>query len=411
MQTNITNRTLGSIKPQDKPYEIRDTGLKGLILRVQPSGVMTYYLEFKRGKRVRVGRADAITPVQARDIAKLTLADVYHGQDPTIKNALSDSPTYLEFLEASKEELLAHLRTGKETYYRLKNTFTELHDLKLSEINVAVVDKWRLRRKTDGRKLASINRELNDLRALLGRAVRQDLLEKHPLEKLKAYKIDSCAKVRFLGVDEEARLRCALNDREKAMVAARANCNVWRLERGYKLYATIEDGAFADHLKPAVLLSLNTGLRRGELFALKWLDVDFERNNLTVVGESAKSGKTRHVPLNEEAAAILRAWKKQSEIKDTLVFAGKDGKPFNDVRTSWVGALKDAKVENFRWHDLRHTFASNLVMRGVDLNTVRELLGHSDYKMTLRYAHLAPEHKAAAVNKLVAPIVASSVVS
>jgi site-specific recombinase XerD len=72
----------------------------------------------------------------------------------------------------------------------------------------------------------------------------------------------------------------------------------------------------------------------------------------------------------------------------------------HDVNTSWGNVLVDAKIENFRWHDMRHHFASHLVMAGVDLNTVRELLGHADLKMTLRYAHLAPEHKAAAVAKL-----------
>ena len=75
--------------------------------------------------------------------------------------------------------------------------------------------------------------------------------------------------------------------------------------------------------------------------------------------------------------------------------------PLEDIKSAWLPLVGAAKVSAFRFHDLRHTFASKLVMAGVDLNTVRELLGHADLKMTLRYAHLAPEHKAAVVAKLV----------
>jgi site-specific recombinase XerD len=97
----------------------------------------------------------------------------------------------------------------------------------------------------------------------------------------------------------------------------------------------------------------------------------------------------------------LAEWRRQC-LGDGLVFANPDtGKPFDNVNKAWDGILSLAKIDKFRWHDMRHHFASKLVMKGVDLNTVRELLGHADIKMTLRYAHLVPEHKVNAVAKLV----------
>lgn len=138
---------------------------------------------------------------------------------------------------------------------------------------------------------------------------------------------------------------------------------------------------------------------------------------MTVQGPTAKSSTTRHIPLNTEAAVTLRDWRtdlrelqrrakrvrKTKRSHEQLVFPGKNGAPLTHVRRAWESVLRSARIARFRLHDLRHTFASNLVMAGVDLNTVRELMGHSDISMTLRYAHLAPEHKAAAVAKLLNP--------
>jgi len=157
--------------------------------------------------------------------------------------------------------------------------------------------------------------------------------------------------------------------------------------------------AFADYLQPMVLLTLNTGLRRGEVLQLRWTDIDLLQRKLVVRADNAKSSKTRYLPLNDEALTTLRRWRSGTESAE-WVFAGRDGGRMLAVKTSWKSVLQSAAITDFRWHDLRHHFASRLVMKGVDLNTVRELLGHSDLTMTLRYAHLSPEHKADAVAKL-----------
>jgi integrase len=172
----------------------------------------------------------------------------------------------------------------------------------------------------------------------------------------------------------------------------------WR----YQKYSDLNILTFADYLKPMFLVSINTGIPQGEMFNLCWNDINFERAILTVNGSNAKSGKTRYIPLNSEALLALKNWRaQQPNDNSTMVFQGKNGNRFNNIKKSWAALLNAAQITHFRWHDLRHHFASKLAMAGVDLNTIRELLGHADLKMTLRYAHLASEHKASAVEKLV----------
>ena len=139
---------------------------------------------------------------------------------------------------------------------------------------------------------------------------------------------------------------------------------------------------------------MNTGLRRGELLKFRWASVDFNRRLLTVEGRNAKSPQTRHGPLNDEAANVLRRWREQSGDKGR-VFEISTG-----FKSAWAKLLKRAAITRFRWHDLRNHFASRLVQRGVPLNTVRDLLGHSTVQMSLRYAHLAPDQRREAVAKL-----------
>ncbi len=203
-------------------------------------------------------------------------------------------------------------------------------------------------------------------------------------------------KVRYLSEGEEKALRKALQKYDIKIISGRDSANQLRKERGYKLLPSLHGAHYADHFSPIVLLALNTGLRRGELFNLQWEDINLKSKTLTVQGATAKSGETRHIPLNDEAVETLKNWKTQSK-KHERVFYGKNGARLNYIIKAWVNMIADAKIKDFRFHDLRHSFASNLVMKGAPLNTVRELLGHSDLKTTLRYAHLAPDHKADAV--------------
>jgi len=149
-------------------------------------------------------------------------------------------------------------------------------------------------------------------------------------------------------------------------------------------------------LKPVVILAVNTGMRHGEIFNLKWHDVDFKRDVICLL--ETKSGEKREVPMNEVVKNELIKVRKHP--KSPYIFCHPNGERVKDIRKSFWTALKKSDIKDFRFHNLRHTAASQLVMAGVDLNTVREILGHNTIEMTLRYAHLSPNHKKRAVDVL-----------
>ena len=148
--------------------------------------------------------------------------------------------------------------------------------------------------------------------------------------------------------------------------------------------------------KPLITVAVFTGVRRGELLGLKWRDLDFNQGLIHLL--VTKNGKQREVPMNEQVRQALLSIRKHP--KCPYVFVKRNGEPLKDVRRGFTAALKGAGIKDFRFHDLRHTFASQLAMSGVDLNTIRELLGHSDLKTTLIYAHLSKDHKLRAVKLL-----------
>ncbi|MDR3414277.1 MAG: site-specific integrase [Formivibrio sp.] len=181
-------------------------------------------------------------------------------------------------------------------------------------------------------------------------------------------------------------------------------------EEETKLLAVLQKN-WPEHI-PAFFLSIHTGMRAGEQFQLKWCDVSLDRRQISLA--KTKNGKARHIPLNAVALQALQERKraqqdyrvKQKEKGADLgepvyVFRDADEDPQHNYRRWFNEAQAEAKIKDYSWHCNRHTFASRLVMAGVDLRTVAELMGHSSIQMTMRYAHLAPQHNRAAVDRLV----------
>ena len=411
MRQKLTTTTVNRLQAAPTPYEVVDTELKGFLLRVQPSGHMTYYFAYRNPKgnkvRIKIGQAGAVTVRQARDTAIKYAGQVSQGVDVQLEKKvvreqakISKKSTLGYFIDHHyKPWVLANRKSGKSTLETLKRHFEPWYEHQMADITPLMVEKWRTERLEENVQPSTINRCTASLRAVLSKALEWDALERHPLEKLKRLRVDNSPNIRYLDADEENSLLEALRTRDERIKEERDRGNRFRAKRGYRPLPSLRPLKYVDHIEPMVLVSLKTGLRRGELFDLLWADVDFNTNTITIRAAISKSNRTRHVPLSPTALETLKTWKKQQPdaFPSMRVFANSKGERFDNTNKAWRGILKDAGITAFRWHDMQHDFASKLVMKGVPLNTVRELCGHTDMNTTLRYAHLAPEHKAEAV--------------
>lgn len=381
-------------QPRKKPFEIYDSRLSGFTLRVQPTGVRAYYARFGRSRRVALGKVGILLPGEAREKCQKVLGNVVHGRHPLHGLSGMDGLTLGQFIDETYTPWVRtnRVRTAGNTLEKLHRQFRTWFSDPLSAITIERLESWKTRRLRGGSQATTVLRDLFTLSSVLSRAVKLGHLKENPIRRVDKPRIDRRPKVRFLDNAEEARLRHALSARDARMREARESANAWRHARDYELLPPLPH--FGDHLTPAVLLSANTGLRRGELLKLRWECIDFNRQLLTVEGGHAKNRQTRHIPLNEEAISLLRRWREQAN-DSPHVFGVSTG-----FKSAWGQVLECAGITSFRWHDLRHHFASRLVQLGVPLNTVRDLLGHSSVAMSLRYAHLAPDQRREAVAKL-----------
>jgi integrase len=217
----------------------------------------------------------------------------------------------------------------------------------------------------DGRKPATVNRYRALLSLCFSLAIRNGKIATNPVRFVKRRK-ENNERVRFLEEQEERKLR----DKMKEL---------------------------CPECVPEFDLALHTGMRRGEQYRLRWQDVDLKRGIITI--PRSKHGETRHVQINSVARAALLTLRSRGDGLG-YVSPGLEGPRNKDSRPWFEGVVKHASLPDFRWHDLRHTFASRLVMAGVPLRAVQILLGHKRMETTLRYSHLAEGHLHEAVERL-----------
>ncbi|MDP8213061.1 MAG: tyrosine-type recombinase/integrase [Candidatus Zapsychrus exili] len=249
-------------------------------------------------------------------------------------------------------------KSEKHNLRHIRNYFGNCY---LKDIITLKVEKFRIHRLKEVSK-TSVNKNVGCLRAMMNKAIEWGLFEgKNPVSGIRSYKSDN-KRTRFLEKED--------------IVTFLSNCE--------------------GHLKDIIEFAINTGMRQGEIFHLKWRDVDLKNSMITIL--KTKNNEIRHIPINQAVESVLLRVRKDPD--SPYVFPSKKGRPFDNIKRSFKTALDKSDIKNFRFHDLRHTFASQLVMNGVDLFTVKELLGHKDIKMTMRYSHLSCDHKKQAVGAL-----------
>ena len=385
VKKKITNTSIKQLTIEDG--RLNDTEISGFHARISPKGAIKYYFYYRLNGKQRnylIGSADSMTPAQARDLAKEKAGLVASGVDIQVqrveerKAEVRRSLTLGKYLEEHYKDYLFAMnpKTAKQSYQSIANTFAFLADKPLEDIKAWDIQQWVTDKRKLGRAPATIEYTFNRLKAALNRAVEWEFIESHNLSSVKIAKEDN-TRIRYLSESEEAALLKALAAREA------------------QLCEDNDAHQYADFFTPLITLAMHTGMRKGEMLTLRWESVSFENRYLTILSENAKSKKKRTIPMNDTVFNMLSQWRAQN-LNEEYVFIH-EGKRVSFFQYPWQNLLKVAGVDNFRFHDLRHHFASKLVMAGVDLNVVRELLGHADLKMTLRYAHLAPAHTAAAV--------------
>jgi integrase len=307
-----------------------------------------------------------ITQREAEKVLSIRKAEIAQGK---FNLAKTEKPVRFEklveaYLEWADENHKAPARDhiackALLSYFKGKNVYS---------LNLWEMEKYKSERKNQGRKPETINKELGALRRMFNLAVEGALsvkVGKNPVEGLKLMRVPKM-KPRIL--------------------------KEWEFQKLYK--------AASDNFKPILLCAYMTGMRRSEIARLRWKDIDIEDGYIHVV--ESKNGESRTIPIGEPLLDVLQGLKDRSNSE--FVFTTQDGKPYASLtswKRTWATALRKSGIEKCRFHDLRHTFVSNLIVgEKEDFATVMALTGHKDISMLKRYSHTQEEAKRAAIYKL-----------
>jgi site-specific recombinase XerD len=322
-----------------------------------------YYHKGRR-RRKKIGTSKKLAETVLNDVQVKIVKKEFLGIVEEKKILFEDfMETYKEYSKANKA--LNSYNRDLISLNSLKPVFGQSY---LFEIASQMIEEYKARRLKDKVKPATINREVSCLRHIFNKAIEWDVVNRNPAKGVKLLK-EPPGRIRYLDVEE--------------------------IERLLKAIDSIPRGA-GKYLKPIVIIAINTGLRKQEILKLKWKNIDFNERKITV--HRTKTNDIRVMPMNESIYQELKKVPQHSE--SDYVFCNKQGIPYGNVRKSFESALSIAKIKDFRFHDLRHTFASHLVMNGSDIRTVQQLMGHKEIKMTMRYSHLSKAHLQDAVGKL-----------
>ena len=338
--------------------------VKGLFLR--PDSPYWWIRYADRNGRIRREKTGTTEKKLAKDILGKKRNQVAENRYLDVKKV--PKTTFFQLLDEyqnvrGKQLRMKGLDNMLDAWKRgLSNTpCSELAQLRIQKF----LDKLR---QAQGFGATTWNRHLTMLRAVFnwGLKLKNPLVESNPTAGIEKYKDaeKTAMRNRYLGVDEiQTMLSLA-----------------------------------SDSFRPILITALHTGMRRGEILKLRSGDVDM-RNRLLTVRES-KSGDQRHIPLDDTLAETLGALPSRFQRGYVFPSPRKSDAPYSDLNNTFRRLVKRAQIENVRFHDLRHTFASHLVMNGADLRVVQKLLGHSSLSMTERYSQLSPGHVTRAVRIL-----------